>query len=92
MSEDSPQIISNIPLFIPFGVIAGYIWKWKSILLAAGFSSVIELVQLMSRRGLFEFDDIIHNTIGTAIGFGLIVLIQKLIGKQKTDRTKTMGR
>ena len=53
---------------------------------------MIELVQLMSRRGLFEFDDIIHNTIGTAIGFGLIVLIQKLIGKQKTDRTKTMGR
>lgn len=86
------QIISNILLFIPFGVIAGYLWKWKSILIAAGFSLILELIQLLTHRGLFEFDDVIHNTAGAAIGFGLLVLMQKLIREHKTNREETMGK
>lgn len=35
----------------------------------------IELTQLIIHRGLFEFDDIIHNTAGTIIGVVLVMLI-----------------
>ena len=34
---------------------------------------LMELAQLVSFRGLFEFDDVIHNALGSAVG-GLIVM------------------
>ena len=36
--------------------------------IAAGYSMLIELARLVSFRGLFEFDDVIHNALGTASG------------------------
>ena len=65
------QIIANVIMFIPVGVLGGLIWRWKAVAFAAVFSVIIEVVQLVSRRGLFEFDDIIHNTLSAAIGLGL---------------------
>jgi glycopeptide antibiotics resistance protein len=34
-------------------------------------SLTIEILQLVTKRGLFEFDDIFHNTLGVAIGVAL---------------------
>jgi glycopeptide antibiotics resistance protein len=31
----------------------------------------IELLQLVLKRGLFEFDDMFHNTLGVIIGYGI---------------------
>lgn len=44
----------------------------------AGFliSAVIEILQLLLKRGLFEFDDMIHNTIGVAIGYGIYLKLK----------------
>lgn len=70
------QIYTNILMFIPVGLLVGK-RGWKGLLFAAGCSMVIELLQLVSRRGLFEFDDIIHNTLGAAIGIGLWMLMRK---------------
>ena len=42
---------------------------WKiGLLIGIGISSSIELLQLVLCRGLFEFDDIIHNSLGFLIG------------------------
>ena len=71
------QIYVNILLFVPVGFLLGLKTGWKSIPLAAGMSAAIELIQLATRRGLFEFDDIIHNTLGAVIGFGLWRLLKK---------------
>lgn len=72
------QILANVIMFIPIGFLAGrVIGKW-SLALGFGFSVLIELVQLLTGRGLFEFDDILHNTIGTIIGFGLYVLLKRV--------------
>ena len=49
--------------------------------MALGISLIIELTQLMSRRGLFEFDDVIHNTLGALLGCGLLSFI-KMIKKR----------
>lgn len=62
------QIIANVILFIPVGML---LWKDKSskaVLIGAGISITVELLQLFSHRGLFEFDDVIHNTLGVVIG------------------------
>lgn len=71
------QIILNIAMFIPIGMILSRKSGWKGILIAAGISAMIEITQLVSHRGLFEFDDIIHNTLGAAAGYGLKALIRK---------------
>ena len=38
------------------------------LLIGIGISFSIELLQLVLCRGLFEFDDIIHNSLGFLIG------------------------
>lgn len=54
--------------------------KWLiSIIIGSLLSTVIEVIQLISHRGLFEFDDIFHNTLGTVIGIGVFVLITRLL-------------
>ena len=53
------QIIANVLLFIPLGFLVGSLWKWKGGVIGVGFSVAIELLQLISNRGLFEFDDIL---------------------------------
>jgi len=77
------QIIMNIVGFIPLGVIGASLWKWKIIPLAAGLSLTVELIQLVTKTGLFETDDVIHNTLGAAIGCGLFILITTLIRRKK---------
>ena len=73
------QILGNIAMFIPIGYLSGRLFGWKGILLGLGFSALIELMQMLTRRGLFEFDDIIHNTAGAVIGFGIWMLVRKAL-------------
>ena len=37
-----------------------------------GISAVIEVSQLLFRRGLFEWDDMIHNALGCMIGCAVV--------------------
>lgn len=75
------QILANILAYIPLGLIAGKLWRWKGLIAGIGLSVTSELLQLITYRGLFEFDDIIHNTLGTLIGVSLIIIIEKVIKK-----------
>ena len=75
--EHHAQILANILMFTPVGLLLGKL-GWKVVLWATGISVVIELTQLISRRGLFEFDDIIHNTLGAVIGFGIYGLLKRV--------------
>ena len=77
------EIIANVIVFIPIGVLAGAILRWKGILIGFGYSAVIELIQLLFHRGLFEFDDILHNTFGTALGMILFLLVHQAVQKIK---------
>ena len=52
--------------------------RWKTVGLAAGYSMLIELAQLVSFRGLFEFDDVIHNALGTALGVLIVLGMRRL--------------
>lgn len=48
------------------------------------FSVLIEFSQLLFRRGMFDADDIVSNTIGTIIGLGLFLLFDKGIERLHT--------
>lgn len=49
-----------------------------TILIGFSVSISLELLQFYSARGLTEFDDVFHNTLGTAagalVGLGVIAL------------------
>ncbi len=70
------EILLNIILFVPVGLLAP---RWKTVGLAAGYSMLIELAQLVSFRGLFEFDEVMHNALGTAIGVLLVLGMKRMV-------------
>ena len=72
----------NCLLLVPMGFLLPIIFNHKVKLnraLLAGFlvSVVIELSQLIFKRGLFEWDDMIHNGLGCMIG---CVIVNRIIG------------
>lgn len=71
--------LMNIALGIPVGFLLSFIFThrswWKAALVGFVFSSVIELSQLLFKRGLCEFDDVFHNTLGCVIGYGIGVMM-----------------
>ena len=69
------QIIFNIIGFIPVGFLGARMLAWKAILMGIGISVAVEMVQFFSKTGLFEVDDIIHNSIGAAVGVLICMLI-----------------
>lgn len=67
-------VIENILLLMPIGFLLPLIdrnyWKMRLTVLAGFlFSLGIELCQLFLKRGQFELDDLINNTLGVLIGY-----------------------
>lgn len=79
------EVIDNVILFIPIGILIMFImarkFRWLGITIGILLSVFIEVSQLIFHRGLFEFDDIIHNSLGMLIGVG-IFLLASWIGKK----------
>ena len=66
------EIAFNILMMIPIGALCPVLFNERIIkTLATGAicSLLIEVLQYVSQRGYFEFDDIIHNSLGVLIGF-----------------------
>ena len=63
-SVQKNQILTNIVLFVSAGVLVGKLWRLRGIRVALALSFAIEFLQLLSRRGLCEMDDVIHNVVG----------------------------
>lgn len=70
------NVLLNVAMFVPFGFLQPLLWKkcrnWYTAIIAGfGLSLAIELVQLMTGRGVCDVDDLFANTLGTLIGFFL---------------------
>lgn len=66
----------NVLLFIPLGYLSPLSFAkinrcWKVLLLGFTFSLLIETVQLITKLGWFDASDLLHNSIGALIGFGI---------------------
>ena len=79
------NFLGNIILFVPLGVLLPMVtgWKkiWKTMVAGISFSLFIEIIQLITSRGCFDFDDVILNGLGTVMGIGLYYVAQKLFTK-----------
>lgn len=74
------NIVGNIAVFIPFGVLiplAFRIRMRKSMGFFLAGLCLLELTQLLSRRGSFDVDDLILNSVGFTLGYGLLYFIKK---------------
>lgn len=72
--------IMNVVVFVPIGLLLGmgfakWPW-WKAIGAGCLLSMSIETMQLVLKRGFCEVDDVMHNTLGCIIGYGLYSLIK----------------
>lgn len=70
------NIVGNIAAFVPFGAFLPiFIGKsrsfWRTTLWGFDLSLCVELVQLLSKVGSFDVDDLLLNTIGAACGYGV---------------------
>ena len=68
------NLLGNIVAFIPYGMLLPLLAHnqrkfYRVVLLSFDFSLLVELVQLVSKVGSFDVDDLILNTIGGAIGY-----------------------
>ena len=61
------DIALNILLFIPFGSLLGR-KGWKAVLFGFLLSAFIECAQYLFLLGYCEADDVLNNTLGTAVG------------------------
>ena len=79
--------LGNIGWFVPFGFLWPMLLKKKSFLitLASGFlfSFFIETMQFVFYKGVAELDDLILNTLGTAIGYVLYRQLRKIFSKTR---------
>ena len=78
------NIIGNVSLFIPTGIILPILYKrlnsfWKVLLTGAGISLCIEVIQLLLPNSVTDIDDLILNTAGVIIGYAVFSLGRRLI-------------
>ena len=74
------NVIGNIVIFIPLGLILPIILKRESgnvILGGIIFSASIEIIQFIFGLGSTDIDDLIFNTLGTIIGYLLFIAMKK---------------
>ena len=77
------NLAGNIIGFLPFGAILPVLKRnlrsfWKILLLGFEFSGMIEVTQLLTRVGSFDVDDIILNTLGGVVGYGIFAVCNHL--------------
>ena len=72
-ARNDAYLVENILLFVPYGFCYAWYRCRKGILFSGMFvafttSFLIEVMQLITERGIFQLDDIITNTIGGVLG------------------------
>ena len=76
------NVIGNTAMFIPIGVVWPVVYRKldthrKTIAAGVGFSLCIELLQLPFDR-VTDIDDLILNSLGFLIGYGLYLLVKAI--------------
>ena len=90
------QFFLNVLLFIPMGYLMPYVFSWfrarvriRPVLFCLLVSFLVENIQLITRRGMYDFDDMIANVIGGWIGQMLYIAVGYVVthsGWRKTLR------
>jgi len=78
------NLLGNIAGFIPLGILLPLLFKklrtaFRTIVMVFLFSLAFETAQLLLILGVFDVDDLLLNTLGGAIGYGLFALLRKMV-------------
>ena len=89
--------VMNVLLFVPFGYLLPEFlrrkgkpkirWWWVT-LSGLGLTLLIETSQLVFHFGVFEFDDLVKNTMGAAVGYAVWRGLERL--RKKPDKKPTV--
>lgn len=78
------EVIINAVIFVPFGLFLGTLaptWSWwKSGAVVLATSLVLEIVQHLISTGSLDTTDLIVNTAGGLIGYGIFALARRRLG------------
>ena len=84
--QDITQFYSNIMFFVPLGYLLPYTFRWfrervwtRPVGVCFLISFVTENMQLISRRGMYDLDDMISNSLGGLIGQTLYILLAYIL-------------
>ena len=75
------NLLGNAVLFLPMGIFLPCIFKklrrvYKTVPLIMGMVVLVELLQLATKRGFADIDDLILNTVGAAVGYFTYCLVK----------------
>ena len=70
------NLLGNILIFVPFGMLVPMLSKkykrfWCVALLSFELSLAVELIQLLTKVGSCDVDDMLLNTIGGMLGYAV---------------------
>jgi glycopeptide antibiotics resistance protein len=89
-SGSSGEMIDNVLVFIPFGLLLSVNFKrlglWRKLLVVFVFSLTAEVVQYIFAIGASDITDIITNTLGGLIGLMFYDLAGRHVRKESLDR------
>jgi VanZ family protein len=77
LSYSVTELLANIVLFVPFGLLVGLLTRfrpWTVVALGLATSGGIELAQLLFLPDrVADVRDLVANTLGTAVGVGILL-------------------
>lgn len=87
------NLIGNVVAFVPFGALIRWVRNQKTGFLIAVlytflFSLAIELIQLVTKVGVFDVDDLMLNTLGGAIGYICYRILRAIDRRRYQDGKK----
>ncbi len=86
------NLVGNVVIFIPFGFILPWASRYKNVLQTIWYtflcSLCIEIVQLLSKVGSFDVDDLLLNTLGGCIGYIAFYICCKIRRRYVANKTK----
>ena len=72
--------LMNVVVFVPIGLLLGCAFRgmtlWKVMMVGMCVTGTIETMQFVYNRGFAEVDDVIHNTLGCMIGYGIFSMVK----------------
>lgn len=84
------DIVLNIALFVPLGFLVKLLYPklklLKIMLIAVLCSAFIETNQYLFEKGIAQIDDVMHNTLGCMLGWGIAWLCVRGFKNYKSSR------
>lgn len=80
------NVVVNIIVFVPIGCLLGLIFDGnfkKTTCAAAAIAIILEIVQIISKSGACDVDDVILRMVGSFLGYLIPLLIIKLTIKRE---------